>query len=114
MSWFKKFKDELAQNRANNTSEWKCLKLASVFLVGMLIYVGYFRTRNDGPWYLGCADRHGNELTLKTDKKPRVEGSLVFLEDDIFVTPEAGMTCRIVTVRQIEEENALKGLDNPI
>lgn len=114
MSWFKKFKAELAQNRADNTSDWKKLKIAGVLLVGAIIYVGYTRYRDAGPWYLGCADRHGNEVTLKTDKKPRVQGSLVFLEDDIFVAPEDGMTCRIVSVKQVDEENLAKALDNPI
>lgn len=111
MSFWNKFKEDLKRNRETNSTEWRQLKVASVALALILIYVGYSRFRDEGPWYLGCADRNGKELMLQTDKKPRVQGSLIFLEDDIFVTPEAGMTCRIVSVKQVEAE---KALDNPI
>ena len=115
MRWFKKLREEIKHERAANSAEWKQLKIASFILAAGLIYVGYTRIRDAGPWYLGCATGKGKELLLQTDKKPRVEGSLVFLEDDIFVTPEPGMTCRILTVRKAEAElEAREALDNPI
>lgn len=85
-----------------------------VILAAFIVFSIAFFNIERGPWYLGCADRHGNEMLLKTNKKPRTQGSLVFLEDDVFVTPEPGMTCRIVSVKKIDEENSAKTLDNPI
>lgn len=64
-----------------------------------------------GPWYLGCIHRDGEELLLKTEHKPRVEGSLVYIGDDAFVTPEPGMSCRIVRAEEIDKMR--EGLDNP-
>ena len=115
MRWFKKLREEIEHERAANSAEWKQLKIASFILAAGLIYVGYTRIRDAGPWYLGCSSLHGKkEVLLQTDKKPRVEGSIVFLGDDMFVTPEQGMTCRILTVRKAEEEQAArKALDNP-
>lgn len=73
------------------------------------------REESGGPWYLGCADRTGRELLLQTDKKPRAEGGLVFLDDDMFVTPEPGMTCRVVSIEQVEQEKAnAKAIDKVI
>lgn len=115
MQWFNKIKADIAHNREYNTNAWGAFKVTCVFLLMCIFYVGIVRLRDVGPWYLGCANSDGKELLLKTDKKPRVQGSLVFLEDDIFVTPEPGMTCRILTVRKAEKEQELrKGLDNPI
>ena len=116
MRWFKKLREEIKRERAANSAEWKQLKFASFILAAGLIYVGYTRIRDEGPWYLGCSSLHGKkEVLLQTDKKPRVEGSIVFLGDDMFVTPEPGMTCRILTVRKAEAElEAREGLDNPI
>lgn len=79
--------------------------VAIVLTLGLIVLIGIVVlswVRHRGPWYLGCAHRNGAELLLKTDRKPRIEGSLIFLEDDMFVTPEAGMTCRIVRVNTIE------------
>lgn len=92
----------------------KSLIVAIVFFTVASAYVIKYRSNGNGPWYLGCADRNGRELLLKTNKKPRIEGSLVYLEDDIFVYPETGMTCRIVRVKQVEEENSKKVLDKAI
>lgn len=101
MRWINKLWGEIKRERAANSAEWKQLKIASVILAAGLIYVAYTRFRDDGPWYLGCSSMHGKkEVLLQTDKKPRVEGSIVFLGEDMFVTPEPGMTCRIVTVRK--------------
>ncbi len=111
MSFWNKLKEDLKRSREANSTEWRYLTIAIIALALILIYVTYSHFHEEGPWYLGCADHNGKELLLKTDKKPRVQGSLIFLEDDIFVTPDAGMTCRIVSVKQAELE---KTVDNPI
>lgn len=115
MNFFKKIKEDYFYNRDNNTVVWRRLKWSLLLLVIGVTYAVYVRLNDTGPWYLGCATSNGKELLLKTDKKPRVKGGLVFLGDDIFVTPEPGMTCRIVTVRKAEEEQeSRKPLDNEI
>lgn len=87
---------------------WCSLPIVIGFVViGLMMYFKDFPNRI-GPWYLGCADRNGKEYLLKTDKKPRVSGSIVYIGDDIFVVPEPGMTCRVASVKKIEEENANK------
>ena len=83
------------------------LMLFGVVVIGLMMYFKDF-PNSTGPWYLGCADRNGKEYLLKTDKKPRVSGSIVYIGDDIFVVPEPGMTCRVASVKKIEEENANK------
>lgn len=89
--------------------------LAVVGIVLSVFVYTLVREDSSGPWYLGCADRTGRELLLQTDKKPRAEGGLVFLDDDLFVTPEPGMTCRVVSIEQVEQEKTnAEAVDNVI
>lgn len=87
------------------TRSWLTIACAVAFAVIAAMVGNSIRNNREnagGPWYLGCADRTGKELLLETDKKPRIEGGLIFLEDDMFVTPLPGMTCRVVSVEDIE------------
>lgn len=94
---------------------WKeYIGIYECILLAIIVFLMYFVFKDQGPYYLGCADRHGSELVLQTDKKPRVDGSIVYIGDDVFVVPEPGMTCRIVTVKKLNEEKASKKVDNPI
>lgn len=88
--------------------------VGGAFLLLMSVLGMVWFGRNDSPYYLGCADRHGKELLLTTDKKPKIQYGLIFLEDDVFTVPEPGMTCRIISVHELEAQKAKKALDNPI
>lgn len=66
------------------------------------------------PYYLACANRHGEELLLKTDKKPKIKYGLVFLDKELFTVPEPGMTCRVISVEEAEQEKRNKPVDNVI
>ena len=41
-------------------------------------------------------------LELKVDDKPVIQGSFIRIGKDTFVTPVAGMTCKIVPVSDVE------------
>lgn len=82
-----------------------------VVLVALL-----FREYNDiqpnEAWYLGCSDRNGEELLLKTEKRPRIsDGGIVFLEDQVFVTPTPGSTCRIISENELKR---IMGVDKQL
>lgn len=110
-----KLKNQLHESRRfSGTLAVAYIVLVVCIVLSVFAYT-LVREESGGPWYLGCADRTGRELLLQTDKKPRAEGGLVFLDDDLFVTPEPGMTCRVVSIEQVEQEKAnAKAIDKVI
>jgi hypothetical protein len=101
---------EVKAVKRNATFAWWFMGVFFIILMVAPMTAAWFR-KDVGPWYLGCIHRDGEELLLKTEHKPRVEGSLVYIGDDAFVTPEPGMSCRIVRAEEIDKMR--EGLDNP-
>lgn len=100
------------KNRLYESRRFLGMLVAMGIVLAVFVYT-LVREDSSGPWYLGCADRTGRELLLQTDKKPLIDGGLIFLEDDMFVTPEPGMTCRVVSVKTVEVEGLNKVVDTP-
>ncbi len=90
------------------------MKSYIIYAIIMMLGVGAWVTTplwypaNRGPWYLGCTDGT-TEYMMKVDARPYVKDGVVHIGNDTFVTPKAGMTCRIVRVSEIE-----KGVDKGI
>ncbi len=71
-----------------------------VVAVLLVVFVISYNTPS-GPWYLGCSDGV-KEYLMKVDDKPVIQGSFIRIGKDTFVTPVAGMTCKIVPVSDVE------------
>ena len=84
---------------------------AAVMVVGVTSSIMESRKQ---PYYLACANRHGEELLLRTEKKPEIKYGLVFLDKELFTVPEQGMTCRVISVEEAEQEKRNKPVDNVI
>lgn len=87
-----------------------------LLLLCFAVFVGWYFSGNRGekPYYLACANRHGEELLLRTEKKPEIKYGLVFLDKELFTVPEQGMTCRVISVEEAEQEKRNKPVDNVI
>lgn len=76
---------------------------------GLIIVGTYFLILNltqdtPGPWYLACTDNTKQQYLLTVKDKPVIKDGLIHIGNDTFITPIAGMTCRIVRVKQAEDE----------
>lgn len=101
-----------AQKPKDGSPLW--VVIAVVLFIFCMLPLASMWFRYEGPYYLGCADRHGKELLLTTKKEPSIEYGLIFLEDKIFTVPEPGMTCRVLNDSEFQEAKAKSAVDNPI
>ena len=88
---------------------WEDIAVGVVIVILVGTIVTAVQKDKRGPWYLGCSD--GNkEYMMKVEHKPRVVGSIIYIDKDMFVTPVPGMTCRIVKVSDVEKvvDNGIK------
>lgn len=105
--------DEELKRLKQNDSPWWILIAVGLFLT-IFIPMAILWFRDEGPYYLGCADRHGKELLLTTKKEPTIQYGLIFLEDKMFTVPEPGMTCRVLNDSEFQEAKAQTVVDKPI
>ena len=67
-----------------------------------------------GPWYLGCADSSGQEYLIKVDERPYIENGFIVIGNDTFITPQQGMTCKIIPVKDVDLGPEVKKTSNSV
>lgn len=81
---------------------------------GWLLNYAYVNTFGAGEWYLGCADSTGQEYLIKVDSKPYIRDGFIVIGGDTFITPQSGMTCKIISAKELEGKVKVTPTSNPV
>ena len=90
------------------------MKYAIIVIAALVGFVLTNKFLNRGEWYLGCADAVGQEYLIKVDSKPEIREGFIVIDDDTFITPQAGMTCKIIPVSEVEAKAKVTLTSNPV